>query len=92
MSSTLQSSDDAFLSNPVIEDKTAPELTNDLTSDLFLQHRLRIVEDLWEVVLKEECGQTLVDLLRQLRSIHASEDDPVEGEEIEVLRVIENST
>ncbi len=89
MSSALQSSDDAFHSGTVIEEKTPQELTPDLASDLFLRHRLRIVEDLWEEVLQQECGQTLVDLLRQLRSIHSSETDPIEADETEVLKVIE---
>jgi phosphoenolpyruvate carboxylase len=39
------------------------------TSDLFLQQRLKLVEDLWQAVLQVECGQDLVDLLNQLRSI-----------------------
>ncbi|MGF1478134.1 MAG: phosphoenolpyruvate carboxylase [Cyanophyceae cyanobacterium] len=38
-------------------------------SDLFLRHRLKLVEDLWESVLRSECGQDLVDLLKQLRSL-----------------------
>jgi phosphoenolpyruvate carboxylase len=99
MSSTLQSSDDAFrsntvsntvVSNTVIEGKTTQELTPDSASDLFLRHRLRIVEDLWELVLQQECGQTLVDLLRQLRSIHESDSEAPEAVEAEALKVIEN--
>lgn len=90
MSSTLQSSDDAFRSSTVIEDKTTQELTPDSASDLFLRHRLRIVEDLWELVLQQECGQTLVDLLRQLRSIHSPDSEAPEVDETEVLKVIEN--
>ncbi|MCU0527381.1 MAG: phosphoenolpyruvate carboxylase [Elainella sp. Prado103] len=93
MSSTLQSSDDAFPSSAAIElavEETAQELTPDLASDLFLRHRLRIVEDLWESVLQQECGQTLVDLLRQLRSIHSTETEATEADETDVLRVIEN--
>jgi phosphoenolpyruvate carboxylase len=90
MSSALQSSDDAFRAKTVIEEKTTPELTPDLTADLFLRHRLKIVEDLWEVVLQQECGQTLVNLLRQLRSIHPTDGQELKIAEIEVLRLIEN--
>ncbi|WP_353674850.1 phosphoenolpyruvate carboxylase [Synechocystis sp. LKSZ1] len=32
-----------------------------------LYHRLRLMEDLWERVLRSECGQELVDLLKELR-------------------------
>lgn len=42
-------------------------------SDLFLRHRLQIVEEVWELVLREECGQQMVDLLRQLRDLCSPE-------------------
>lgn len=32
-----------------------------------LYHRLRLMEELWERVLRSECGQELVDLLKELR-------------------------
>ncbi len=99
MSSTLQSSDDAFqagviqsgaLSVTAVEQKSIQELTPDSATDLFLHHRLKIVEDLWESVLQQECGQTLVDLLRQLRSIRSVEGDAFRAEQAAVLSVIEN--
>ncbi|MBF2076165.1 MAG: phosphoenolpyruvate carboxylase [Synechococcales cyanobacterium C42_A2020_086] len=91
MSSTLQSSDDAFRSSTAVEEKTAEAFTSDLTSDLFLRHRLRIVEDLWESVLQQECGQQLVDLLQQLRSIPDTEEGGEPSSvEVEALRVIES--
>ncbi|MDB9483393.1 phosphoenolpyruvate carboxylase, partial [Dolichospermum circinale CS-537/05] len=40
-----------------------------LHSELFLRHRLQVVEELWETVLRQECGQEMVDLLRQLRNL-----------------------
>lgn len=43
------------------------------TSNLLLHHRLQLVEDLWESVLQDECGQKLVDLLKKLRSICSPE-------------------
>ncbi len=39
------------------------------TAELLLRYRLRLVEDLWESVLQSECGQELVDLLKQLRTM-----------------------
>ncbi len=39
------------------------------TSDLFLQNRLKLIEDLWEDVLKAECGEELVSILTQLRNV-----------------------
>ena len=42
------------------------------TSDLFLRHRLKLVEDLWEGVLHAECGQDLVALLKRLTSMRCT--------------------
>lgn len=90
MSSTLQFSDDAFLSRTATEVKVNPDLMPDSTSDLFLRHRLKIVEDLWEAVLQQECGQQLVDLLRQLRSLYTPEGEVSESEEEKAVKVIES--
>ena len=48
---------------------TVEEINIFSTSDLFLRQRLKLVESLWESVLKAECGQELVDLLEKLRKI-----------------------
>ncbi|WP_416671106.1 phosphoenolpyruvate carboxylase [Egbenema bharatensis] len=91
MSSTLQFSDDAFRSGTATELKVDQDLAPDSTSDLFLRHRLKIVEDLWEAVLQQECGQQLVDLLQQLRSLHSPEGEVLsESEETNALKFIEN--
>jgi phosphoenolpyruvate carboxylase len=88
MSTSLYSSDDAFSSGTVTESKSEDiHLTS--TSDLFLRHRLKIVEDLWESVLQQECGQQLVDLLRQLRSMCSPDGQAPESVESEALKVIE---
>lgn len=47
---------------------TAP---SDVPSDLLLQHRLKIVEGIWESALRQECGEELLELLQQLRSMHS---------------------
>ncbi len=60
------------------------------TSDLFLRHRLKLVEDLWETVLRSECGQDLVDLLSQLRAMCSPEGQTTEIPESSVPEVIEN--
>lgn len=91
MSSTLQFSDDAFRSGTATELKVDQDLAPDSTSDLFLRHRLKIVEDLWEAVLRQECGQQLVDLLQQLRSLHSPEGEVLsESGEKEALKMIES--
>lgn len=64
-------------------------MTSPSTTDLFLRHRLKIVEDLWESVLQQECGQELVDLLNQLRAMCSPEGQAANSLEAEVLKVVE---
>lgn len=42
-------------------------------SHVFLTRRIKLIEELWESVLQVECGQELVDLLQQLRSMGSPE-------------------
>ncbi|MBD2461884.1 phosphoenolpyruvate carboxylase [Oscillatoria sp. FACHB-1407] len=88
MSSFLHSSDDVSRSGTVTESQTE-NLELSSPSDLFLRHRLKIVEDLWESVLEQECGQQLVTLLQQLRGISSPEGQAPEAVEPEALKVIE---
>ena len=75
MSTTIQSS--------------SSELNIVSTSELFLRHRLKLVEDLWESVLISECGQKLVDLLKQLRSMCSPEGKTAEITQSSVHELIE---
>jgi phosphoenolpyruvate carboxylase len=65
------------------------EITASSTSALFLRHRLKVVEDLWESVLLSECGQELVDLLEQLRDLCSPEGQATDLPESSVPKVIE---
>lgn len=50
---------------------------------LLLDHRLKVIEDLWERVLRDACGQDLVNLLNQLREMCSSDGsavDPLPGQ------------
>ena len=61
-----------------------------MTSEVFLQHRIKMVEDLWESVLLQECGQDLVDLLNQLLSLCSPEGQAENSfEESEALKIVE---
>jgi len=42
-------------------------------SYLLLRHRQKLVEDLWESVLRSECGQEMLDLLHKMRSLSSAE-------------------
>jgi phosphoenolpyruvate carboxylase len=66
-----------------------PQSVDVVTSDLFLRHRIRIIEDLWEAVLQQECGQALVDLLNQLRHMCSPEGQATTFTGSEVLQVVE---
>lgn len=57
--------------------------------DSLLQHRLNVVEDLLEAVLREECGQELVDLLQQLRAMCSPEGQAPSIPQTEVLKIVE---
>jgi phosphoenolpyruvate carboxylase len=48
------------------------------TNNLLLNHRLKVIEDLWERVLRDACGQDLVNLLNQLREMCSSDGSAVE--------------
>jgi phosphoenolpyruvate carboxylase len=72
------------LLHPSDRDFTLPS-----TCDLLLRHRLKVVEDLWESVLCSECGQELVDLLKQLRDLCSPEGQATDLPESSVPKVIE---
>ena len=42
-------------------------------SHVLLQNRQRLIEDLWESVLRSECGQEMLDLLQKMRSLSSAE-------------------
>lgn len=58
-------------------------------TDLILRKRLQIVEELWESVLRQECGQKLVDLLQHLQSMHSPDGQAPHFLESDVLQLIE---
>ena len=58
-------------------------------SDLFLRHRLQVMEELWESVLRQECGQNMVDLLRQLRDSCSPEGQATKEQAASAFKLIE---
>lgn len=60
-----------------------------LHSELFLRHRLQVVEELWETVLRQECGQEMVDLLRQLRNLCSPEGQATHHQAASAVELIE---
>ena len=45
----------------------------DASNLIVLRHRQKLIEDLWESVLRSECGQEMLDLLQQMRSLSSAE-------------------
>jgi len=61
------------------------------TSNLFLQQRLKLIEDLWKEVLVSECGQELVDLLELLRHLCSEEGQVTDDSpEATIAKMIED--
>ncbi|WP_373543711.1 phosphoenolpyruvate carboxylase [Chamaesiphon sp.] len=58
-------------------------------ANLRLNHRLKVIEDLWERVLRDACGQDLVNLLNQLREMCSSDGSAAEPLSQEVHHLIE---
>ncbi|WYL94813.1 MAG: phosphoenolpyruvate carboxylase [Gloeotrichia echinulata IR180] len=58
-------------------------------SELFLRHRLQIVEELWQSVLRQECGQKMVDLLRELRDLCSPEGQATNDQAESAVKLIE---
>ncbi|MCC5610526.1 phosphoenolpyruvate carboxylase [Nostoc sp. CHAB 5834] len=58
-------------------------------SELFLRHRLQVVEELWESVLRQECGQNMVDLLGQLRDLCSPEGQATNDQASSAVKLIE---
>ena len=65
------------------------QVTVPSASELLLRHRLKVVEDMWESVLRQECGQQTIDLLRQLVPIDATDGRSPDFLDSEVLQLIE---
>ncbi len=58
-------------------------------SELFLRHRLQVVEELWESVLRQECGQKMVELLQQLRDLCSPEGQATNDQAQSAVKLIE---
>ena len=58
-------------------------------ANLRLNHRLKVIEDLWERVLRDACGQDLVNLLNQLREMCSSDGSAAEPLSQELHHLIE---
>lgn len=88
MSSTLHSSGDP-VGSTLLEVPDPQSVGNPLAQDFSLRHRLKVVEDLWENVLQQECGQSLLTLLQQLRQMCSPEGQAPTADEARVKAVVD---
>lgn len=89
MSVSSPSSDDRATPIVALENSFLESSEDATTSALFLRHRVKMVEDLWESVLRQDCGQDLVDLLNQLLQLCSSEGQAANSAESNALALVE---
>lgn len=58
-------------------------------SGLFLSNRIKIIENLWELVLGQECGQELVSILQKMRLVNSTEGQAFNFLDSEIVQLIE---
>ena len=59
-------------------------------SHLLLRHRLKLIEQLWESVLRSEYGQEMVDLLQKMRKVSSPEGQVQDLPQSSIPQLIEN--
>ena len=60
--------------SPVVQSDLANKEESTMSASyLLLRHRQKLIEDLWESVLRSECGQEMLDLLQEMRSLSSAE-------------------
>ena len=65
--------------SPVVQSDLANKAESVMSASyLLLRHRQKLIEDLWESVLRSECGQEMLDLLQKMRSLSSAEGQVTE--------------
>lgn len=69
--------------------QTSDTQVNLSSTEILLRHRLRIVEDIWELVLSQECGAEFVEQLNQMRSMCSPARQATEFSAFPILKIVE---
>lgn len=69
---------------------SASEVNKLSKSHLLLRHRLKLIEQLWESVLRSEYGQEMVDLLQKMRKVSSPEGQVQDLPQSSVPKLIES--
>jgi phosphoenolpyruvate carboxylase len=72
-----------------VNQSIVPDYPVETSIKRLMQRRLTVIEELLEAVLQEECGQELVDLLRQLRAMDSPAGQAPTELQVEALHVVE---
>lgn len=66
------------------------DININLTStEILLRHRLKIVEDIWELVLSQECGEEFVEQLKQMLSMSSPSRQATQFSAFPILKIVE---
>lgn len=84
-SENISTTDDAILESAPSVSITPPGSAYSLR----VQHRIKMVEDIWESVLWHECGEELLALLHQLRQLCSEEGQAPAARAASVRKVVE---
>jgi phosphoenolpyruvate carboxylase len=68
--------------------QTSDTKINLTSTEILLRHRLKIVEDIWELVLSQECGEEFVEQLKQMLSM-SSPSRHTEFSAFPILKIVE---
>lgn len=69
--------------------QTSDTQVNLSSTEILLRHRLSIVEDIWELVLAQECGAEFVEQLNQMRSMCSPARQTTQFSAFPILKIVE---
>ena len=69
--------------------QTSDTKVNFTSTEILLRHRLKIVEDIWELVLSQECGEEFVEQLTQMLSMSSPHRQETQFSSFPILSIVE---
>ena len=86
----LHSSDNVSRSSAATQHRSEPDIAISTDAERSLRHRLSAMEDVWESVLRQECGPDFVKLLQKLLALCSPEGQAPQVGGQEALELVEN--
>lgn len=69
--------------------QTSDTTVNLRSTEVLLRDRLKIVEDIWELVLSQECGEEFVEQLKQMLSMSSPDRQATQFSAFPILKIVE---